>query len=190
LPSFLCTFLGRPHNATPLHHTPQHTTQTLIRRNTSHYATPHATHDSESPINTLTGNAHHLTLAMSTPPDQPAASAYRIDPDIQCGVVKDDGNRCTARLSCKVHTEKDKAAVGDRTKSYAKLLKVQPESIALDPRPTSRSADDPDQRRFAPVFDPDMHCGADLDTGFGEPCAVDLLVCKTHKYIQQANVLG
>jgi hypothetical protein len=127
---------------------------------------------------------------MSTPPDQPAASAYRIDPDIQCGVVKDDGNRCTARLSCKVHTEKDKAAVGDRTKSYAKLLKVQPESIALDPRPTSRSADDPDQRRFAPVFDPDMHCGADLDTGFGEPCAVDLLVCKTHKYIQQANVLG
>jgi ubiquitin C-terminal hydrolase len=127
---------------------------------------------------------------MSTPPDPPEVAAYRIDPDRQCGVVKADGNRCTARLSCKIHTEKDKTAVGDRTKSYAKLLKVQPESIALDPRPTSHDGDDTATTRFAPVFDPDMHCGADLNTGYGEPCALDILACKTHSYLEQSNVQG
>jgi hypothetical protein len=122
---------------------------------------------------------------MSAPsPDAPGEATYKIDPDKQCGVVKSDGNPCSVRLSCRVHSAVEKTAV-KRSAAFKKLLKGQPESRALDTRILTSPAN---SLRFAPVFDPDIHCGTSLRDG--EPCTQPMVVCKSHSPEQQSIIPG
>jgi hypothetical protein len=122
---------------------------------------------------------------MSAPtPGAPGEATYQIDPDRQCGVVKSDGNPCSVRLSCRVHSAVDKNAV-KRSAEFKKLLKGQPESRALDTRILTSPAN---SLRFAPVFDPDLHCGTSLRDG--EPCTQPMVVCKSHSPEQQSSIPG
>jgi hypothetical protein len=122
---------------------------------------------------------------MSAPtPGAPGEATYQIDPDRQCGVVKSDGNPCSVRLSCRVHSAVEKNAV-KRSAEFKKLLKGQPESRALDTRILTSPAN---SLRFAPVFDPDIHCGTSLRDG--EPCTQPMVVCKSHSSEQQSIIPG
>jgi hypothetical protein len=104
-------------------------------------------HETPLHLPSLTGNSHHLTLKMSAPSlDPPKAATYTIHPNKQCGVVKEDGNPCSTRLGCRIHSEGEKLVV-KRSRRHQKFLRKQ---LAFDPL------------RLAPVFDPDVHCGVDL----------------------------
>jgi hypothetical protein len=110
---------------------------------------------------------------MSAPSlDPPKAATYTIHPNKQCGVVKEDGNPCSTRLGCRIHSEGEKLVV-KRSRRHQKFLRKQ---LAFDPL------------RLAPVFDPDVHCGVDLSSG--EPCTQDLLCCDTDTINEQAAVPG
>jgi hypothetical protein len=130
-------------------------------------------HETPLHLPSLTGNSHHLTLKMSAPSlDPPKAATYTIHPNKQCGVVKEDGNPCSTRLGCRIHSEGEKLVV-KRSRRHQKFLRKQ---LAFDPL------------RLAPVFDPDVHCGVDLSSG--EPCTQDLLCCDTDTTNEQAAVPG
>lgn len=125
---------------------------------------------------------------MSAPsPGAPAQAAYSIDTDKQCGIVKPNGNRCTARLSCRIHSVAEKKKV-EQSGTYNKMLQKQPDSLALDVYPTAVPTAAGSRPELAPIFDPDIHCGVELSAG--PPCTQPLLVCISHLYEQQLLVRG
>jgi hypothetical protein len=148
----------------------------------------HSRHLQQHSARFCLADSSRCLLAMSAPtPGAPGEATYQIDPDRQCGVVKSDGNPCSVRLSCRVHSAVEKNAV-KRSAEFKKLLKGQPESRALDTRILTAPAN---SLRFAPVFDPDIHCGVRLRNP--EPCTQPMIACKPHFFAQlaqQSSILG
>jgi ubiquitin C-terminal hydrolase len=125
---------------------------------------------------------------MSEPPPIPP-EAYSIDPDRQCGVLKSDGNRCSVRLNCLLHTEVEKAAI-PRSKEYKQLLKLQPPSLALDFRLRLGVPRLPPSGLLAWISDPNVHCGVPLARSAGLPCQAGIAACTEHSLEQMSLVPG
>lgn len=125
---------------------------------------------------------------MSEPPPIPP-EAYSIDPDRQCGVHKSDGNRCSVRLNCLLHTEAEKDAI-PRSKKYQQLLKLQPPSLALDFRPTLGVPVLPSSGRLAWISDPNLHCSVPLTHSDGLPGQAGIAACAEHSLEQMSFVRG
>ncbi|SMY18781.1 unnamed protein product [Zymoseptoria tritici ST99CH_1A5] len=122
---------------------------------------------------------------MAEPPLAPQLD--HIDPDQHCavGLVRTVDQtvfgRCQCRLSCKRHSEAQKAAVPDRSRPYHELLARQPMSLGHSqdqsaPRPAPGlpapgSSTSPAQPQSAMtlkkviVIDPDVHCAVSFDDG-------------------------
>jgi hypothetical protein len=125
---------------------------------------------------------------MSELPHIPS-EAYSIDPDRQCGVPKLDGNRCSVRLNCLLHTEAEKDAIS-RSKEYKQLLKLQPPSLALDFRPTLDVPILPSSGQLAWISDPNLHCSVPLNHSDGLPCQAGIAACAEHSSEQMSFVRG
>jgi hypothetical protein len=100
-----------------------------------------------------------------------------------------DGNRCSIRLNCLVHTEAEKDAI-PRSKEYKQLLKLQPPTLALDFRPTPGVPVLPPSGRLAWISDPNVHCGVPLTHFAGLPCQAGIAACAEHSSEQMSFVWG
>ncbi|KAK4899075.1 hypothetical protein LTR27_003305 [Elasticomyces elasticus] len=112
---------------------------------------------------------------------EPSTTSPEVDPDAQCAVVLNSGlpgARCQVRLSCKIHSEPQKAAVPDRSRPFLELLADQPASLQDVPR-----------GRKSKIFliDLDVHCA--VPASDGQLCN-RVLTCRFHDSSEKANVQG